>query len=109
MLKNLTQEHVALKSGISVKWLGKIENELEEATDEHQGAIAKTLEVSLEELNHFHERPIFNNCNNSVNSAYNHIVNFQSAEKIEELYKQMIQEKDKIIKELQEQLKKISK
>lgn len=105
MLKNLTQDHVANLGGISAKWLGKIENELEEISDEHIISISKALEVSVEELQHFHEKPIFNNCNHSVNSGYNHIVNYNCDNKITEFYKKIIEEKDTLIKDLQQQVK----
>lgn len=88
--------------------MGKIENGSEQLNEQLLESIAKVLEVSSEELLHFHERPIFNSCNNSINSRYttNSTINYNPIEKIEELYKLIIEEKDRLIQHLIEQNRK---
>jgi transcriptional regulator with XRE-family HTH domain len=65
-MKNLTQDYVAKRSGISTKWLGRIENGSEQVSEKILTSVSQVLEVDKEVIEHFHERPIFQNCNNSV-------------------------------------------
>jgi hypothetical protein len=85
----------------------QIENSQVPVSEEHLKAIADALEISPAELEHFHEKPIFSNCPNSVNSGYtvSSTINYVPVEKLEELYRQLIAEKDKHIAQLEQKLK----
>jgi transcriptional regulator with XRE-family HTH domain len=111
LIKNLTQEFVAEKSGISAKWLGKIENGLEPVSEELINSIAKTLDVKTEDLLNFNDKLVFNqsNTNNNNTNLINPVnnkwtSNYDSVEKIEALYEKLIAEKDKVIAEKNKQI-----
>jgi hypothetical protein len=77
---------------------------VEEISEDYLDAISRVLQVTLEEIKNFHDKPIFKNCNNRINAGYNNTYNFNSLENIEKLYQQILAEKDRIIQTLQKEI-----
>jgi hypothetical protein len=99
ILKNLTQKHFASQLGISEKWLGEMENEKVEISKAIFQKLSNTYQMSIEEIVHFHEKPIFSNTGNYSILGYNNTYKSEFLEKVEVLYKKIIEEKDKLIEE----------
>jgi len=59
----------------------------------------KSFSITVEEIKTFHGRLIFNNWLNSINSGYtsNPTINYNPLEKIDNLYKGLMAEKDKLV------------
>jgi hypothetical protein len=60
-------------------------------------SIAKALSVGLSQLLSFNENLIFNNYIQEQNEGQFVVYNNTSIEKVEELYKQLLKEKDEVI------------
>jgi transcriptional regulator with XRE-family HTH domain len=88
--KNLTQEHLAEKLGMSVAGYGKIEREDTDVPFSRLEQIAATLNMKTEELVGFDENTVFNFMNNQtgINNFYN---KSSISEKERELYDKNIQ------------------
>jgi transcriptional regulator with XRE-family HTH domain len=99
LLKGMKQETIAEKSGVSSRWLSKLENEQEQLTEDLLVQIAQALEVTPYEIEYFHEKPIFNQCPNSINSGItsNSTINYNDIEKVTTLYEQLLAEKERTI------------
>lgn len=100
VLKNLTQKYVATELGISEKWLGEIENEKVVISNEYLDKLSLTFNMSKEEIKYFHEKPIFNNNGNNSILGHNNSYSNESVERVENLYKKIIEEKEKTINTL---------
>jgi transcriptional regulator with XRE-family HTH domain len=97
MLKNLTQKHVANQLGISEKWLGEMENEKVEISKVNLQKLSQTYRMDIMEIVHFHENPIFNITSNNCILGNNNNYTNESVEKLVDLYKKLLEEKDKLI------------
>ncbi len=104
-LKNLTQEAVALRLGVSQKTYSNIENAGNNITYEKIIRIADILEISVPNmlelnpevfLNNTHQRGGISQLNTSV--SYNYLNEEQA-----KLYERLLAEKDTIIELLKEQ------
>lgn len=105
-LKDISQEYLAQKIGVSQSCLQKIESNLSSPTIEKLNDIAKTLEVSLEQLLNFDKQNIFNTefKDHSKNGKiiYSNTDNFVNERK---LFERMVTKRDQEILELKEEIK----
>lgn len=105
-LKDISQEYLAQKIGVSQSCLQKIESNLSSPTIEKLNDIAKTLEVSLEQLLNFDKQNIFNTefKDHSKNGKiiYSNTDNFDNERK---LFERMVTKRDQEILELKEEIK----
>lgn len=94
-LKGFSQEYVASKLALSQTAYSKIESMATKKIDnEKLKEIAAALEVELDDIIHFNESMVFNNCRQSgqINTINNNPI-----EKIQELYERIIsQQKEEI-------------
>lgn len=94
-LKDISQEYLAQKIGVSQSCLQKIESNLSSPTIEKLNDIAKTLEVSLEQLLNFDKQNIFNTefKDHSKNGKiiYSNTDNFDNERK---LFERMVTKRD---------------
>jgi transcriptional regulator with XRE-family HTH domain len=106
-IRNMKQSELAALSGISTRWLSNIENEYVAITSNHLSKIAAALNISQEELIHFHHKVINPSLNNQpIESANNHTT---EASAIVDVYKRLIDKKNKVIGLLEEKLKRREK
>jgi transcriptional regulator with XRE-family HTH domain len=106
-LKDISQEYLAQKIGVSQSCLQKIESNLSSPTIEKLNDIAKTLEVSLEQLLNFDKRLILktefkDNSASHSNIFTNKTDNFDNERK---LFERMVAKRDQEILELKEEIK----
>ena len=106
-LRGMKQEALADALNISQQAISKIEQS-EEVEDDKLEQIAKALGVTKEGIENFSEEAVFNIINNTYNnnsndsstliaSSVNYQPNFNTVEKIVELYERLVQaEKDKV-------------
>lgn len=103
-LRDFSQQSLALELNISQKQLSRIENNEISPTIELDGRISECLKVSFQELLDFTESKIFNNITNNQKGkfvAYNNT----EIKQVEELYKKLLEEKERTIQILQKQFK----
>ena len=106
-LRGMKQEALAEKLGISQQAVSKIEQS-ESIEDEKLEQIAKVLGVTKEGIENFSEEAVFNVINNTYNntssdnstliaSSVNYQPNFNTIDKVVDLYERLLKaEKDKI-------------
>ena len=91
-LKNLTQEHMAEKIGVSQSTYGRFENDITELTISKLEKIAESLGCTLDDIFNFDRGNFLQNTNHSGNiNSPNSIVNDKY------LIEELIKAKDKII------------
>ncbi len=90
--KNLTQEHLAKKLGISQSNYARIENEEIKVSDERLTQIAEILEVSKETITNLDENVFFYISNNEHFTAGTNctVNNYQISPEIQKLYEDKI-------------------
>ncbi|GAB4253009.1 MAG: hypothetical protein Kow0079_08220 [Vicingaceae bacterium] len=104
-LKNISQEFVANELGITTRAYSKIETGETQLTINRLDKICKILNVSPQELLGFDSALIFNNnFNNEHNEGYQQAFNNTDILQVKELYERLLDEKDKIIKVLENQI-----
>ena len=102
-LKNLKQEYVAERLGISTRAYSKIETEETQLTIKRLNEISEILGVSPQEIIGFETSIVFNNGNNQNGGEYsNTIYNQTEIEHVERLYKKLLEEKERTIQLLME-------
>ncbi|PQJ11948.1 transcriptional regulator [Flavipsychrobacter stenotrophus] len=105
-LKGIKQDTLAAKIGMSQGTYSKIEQSA--TIDEAKlKLIAEALELSVDAIKNFNEDAIVNHIQNNYDSSVvNSQINYQfnSIEKIVELYERMLQDKQELINSLQSQL-----
>ena len=102
--KELSQEYLANKLGISQPALSKIENNETKLDFEKVEEIAAILGVDVDDMLNFDKANIFNNCNQSGTfSGVNNSFTF-TGEEIKDVYEKLLAEKDKRIQLLEELL-----
>lgn len=101
-LKNVTQESVALKLGISTRAYSKIETGETQLTINRLNEISQALGITPMEVLGFEAKQVFmNNCNNGGSVGYNITMNF--SEKLATQYEKMIsvlEEEVRLLKDL---------
>lgn len=97
--KNLTQEHLALKLGISQSNYARIEKEEVNISDERLSQIAEILEVTKENITNLDENIFFNITNSQNFAAINNCIvnNYQISPEIQKLYEDKIKLLEDII------------
>jgi transcriptional regulator with XRE-family HTH domain len=96
-LKGFSQQNLADEINVDQKTISRIEKGELSPKFEVIVGIAKVLSVSLSQLLSFNENMIFNNYNQYQQGGnYNAYINTE-IEKVEELYKQLLKEKDEVI------------
>lgn len=102
-LRNLTQQALATEIDLSQKQLSRIEKDEISPTIELVSKICAALDVSLQEMLKFNSNYIFNNITHNQKGEY---INYNNTaiKQIENLYKQLIEEKDRTIKLLETKL-----
>jgi len=95
-MRNLTQEHLAEKLGISVSGFSRIERDEVKVSGERLIRIAELLEVSVDELLRFGDGLIFNNYGSHQNNFST--VHAIEIERIDRLYREQITSlKDEVV------------
>jgi transcriptional regulator with XRE-family HTH domain len=96
-LKGFSQQNLADEIKVDQKTISRIENGELSPKFDIIVAISKILSVSLSQLLSFNENMIFNNYNQYQQGGKFVAYNNTEIEKIEELYKLLLSEKDEII------------
>jgi len=108
-LKDFKQEDMALKLGITTGAYSKMEREETDITHERLKQIAEIFNLSVVELLSFDEKNIFNNINNTANSAiYGNSYNIFS-EEMKKLYEDRNNLQEDKIKYLEEKIETLKK
>lgn len=102
-VRGISQQYLSEKIGISQKQLSRIENEKISPTLALLERICETLEVRLSDILHFNEHLVFNNYNQNHGGEFG-VYNNTEVKQIEQLYKQLLQEKERIIAFLERSL-----
>lgn len=102
-VRGISQQYLSEKIGISQKQLSRIENEKISPTLALLERICETLEVRLPDMLHFNEQLVFNNYNQNHGGEFG-VFNNTEVKQIEQLYKQLLEEKDRMISLLERQL-----
>ena len=95
--KNLSQQYVADKLSVSQSTYSDMENGKITVSDEKLAMIANVLDVSVDVINEYNDQVVFNSC---TQSGYFNTNNINPIDKIEEIYKQLIEVHEKRITEL---------
>ncbi len=104
-VKGYKQEEFAKLLKISQQALSRLENK-KEVDEDILKLVADKLEVPIEAIQAFNSDSFINNFNQKVEQVNNQVetININPFEKIEELYKQIIKDKDKIIAEQKKEI-----
>lgn len=103
--KEMSQEYLASKLGISQPALSKIENNETKLSFEKVEEIAAILGVDVDDMLNFDKANVFNNCNQSGTfSGVNNSFTF-TGEDLKDVYEKLLEEKEKRIQLLEELLK----
>lgn len=100
-LKGFSQQALAESIGLSQKQLSRIETNQVSPTFDTLEKICDALGITLKNLLHFNEDLIFNNVVETQNGGEFIAYNNTDIKQIENLYKQLLAEKDKIISMLE--------
>jgi transcriptional regulator with XRE-family HTH domain len=105
-LKNLTQEYVAKKLGVSRSFYIKVENNETQIKFEQLQALSKVMDVSLNDIIDFNDKQIFNTThhNHNVKNVGN-VINDYQHEEMKAMYEKLLAEKDSRLKEKDEIIK----
>lgn len=96
-LKGFSQQNLADEIKVDQKTISRIEKGDLSPKFETLVAISKALSINISQLLAFNESLIFNNYNQYQQGGnYNAYINTE-IEKVEELYKQLLKEKDEVI------------
>ena len=96
-LKGFSQQNLADEIKVDQKTISRIEKGDLSPKFETLVAISKALAVSLSQLLSFNENLIFNNYNQYQQGGQFVAYNNNEIEKVENLYKQLLKEKDEVI------------
>ena len=100
-LKGFSQQALAESIGLSQKQLSRIETNQVSPTFDTLEKICEALGITLKNLLQFNEDLVFNNYNENHNGGKFIAYNNTDIKQIENLYKQLLTEKDKIISMLE--------
>ncbi len=95
--KNLSQQYVADNLSVSQSTYSDMENGKIAVSEEKLAMIANVLDVSVDVINEYNDQVVFNSC---TQSGYFNTNNINPIDKIEEIYKQLIEVHEKRITEL---------
>lgn len=104
-LKNLTQEYMADKLGISQAAYSKIENGNTKVSYDKLQDIAKIMGVKVEDIQSFDTQKYFNSFNN-LKGNNNGVVNINFDEDIKKLYEDKITLLEKLLAKTEQELNK---
>lgn len=104
-LKNLTQEYMADKLGISQAAYSKIENGATKVSYEKLQDIAKIMDVKVEDIQSFETEKYFNSFNN-LKGNNNGVVTIAFDEDIKKLYEDKIVLLEKLLSKTEQDLNK---
>lgn len=96
-LKGFSQQNLADEIGVDQKTVSRIEKGTLSPKFELLVKISKTMSINLSQLLDFDEKFIFNNYNQNHQGGNFVAYNNTEIEKVEELYKQLLKEKDEVI------------
>ncbi len=96
-IKNFSQQYVADKLSVSQSTYSDIENGKTPISEEKLTLIANILDVSVDVIKEFNDQVVFNSCIQSGYINHNYI---QPVEKIEQLYKDMLEIQEKRIADM---------
>jgi len=102
-LKNLKQEHVAEKLGISITAYGKIERDETDISIERLDQIAKVLEIAPQDILAFDERMLFQFLSSASQCGYTYNINNYG---ITENERKLYEDKIRLLEEVNDSLKK---
>lgn len=95
--KNLSQQYVADNLSVSQSTYSDMENGKIIVTEEKLAIIASILDVSVDIIKEYNDQVVFNSC---TQSGYINTNNINPIDKIEEIYKQIIEVHEKRITDL---------
>ena len=95
--KNLSQQYVADKLSVSQSTYSDMENGKIAVSEEKLAMIANVLDVSVDVINEYNDQVVFNSC---TQSGYINTNNINPIDKIEEVYKQILEVHEKRITDL---------
>lgn len=95
--RNLSQQYVADKLSVSQSTYSDMENGKIAVSEEKLAMIANVLDVSVDVINEYNDQVVFNSC---TQSGYINTNNINPIDKIEEIYKQIIEVHEKRITDL---------
>jgi transcriptional regulator with XRE-family HTH domain len=101
-LKGFSQQFLADEIKVDQKTISRIEQGIISPRFEVLVQIASALTVKLHQLLDFNDHLVFNNFIHSQHGGHFVAYNNTEIEKVEELYKQLLKEKDEVIKLLKE-------
>jgi transcriptional regulator with XRE-family HTH domain len=95
--RNLSQQYVADKLSVSQSTYSDMENGKIAVSEEKLAIIANVLDVSVDVINEYNDQVVFNSC---TQSGYINTNNINPIDKIEEVYKQILEVHEKRITDL---------
>lgn len=95
--KNLSQQYVADELSVSQSTYSDMENGKTIVTEEKLAMIASVLDVSVDIIKDYNDQVVFTSC---TQSGYINTNNINPIDKIEEIYKQIIEVHEKRITDL---------
>ena len=105
-LKNLTQEYVAKKLGVSRSFYIKVENNETQIKFEQLQALSKVMDVSLNDIIDFNDKQIFNTTHHNHNvKTVGNVINDYQHEEMKSMYEKLLVEKDARLQEKDEIIK----
>ena len=105
-LKNLTQEYVAKKLGVSRSFYIKVENNETQIKFEQLQALSKVMDVSLNDIIDFNDKQIFNTTHHNHNvKTVGNVINDYQQEEMKSMYEKLLVEKDARLQEKDEIIK----
>ncbi len=105
-LKGFTQDNLATEIEVNQRTISRIENGTLSPKFDLIVKISKTLSVSLSQLLSFNESLIFNNYNQTQKGGSFIAYNNTEIERVEKLYRELLNEKDEIISLLKNEIHK---
>jgi transcriptional regulator with XRE-family HTH domain len=107
-LKNLKQEHMADKLGISTVTYGKIERDEADVSHERLEQIAKVFDLAIQDILGFDEKQIFNFINSQSGSINgNNIIQFP--QEMKQLYEDKIKLLEEKIEYMAQEIERLKK
>jgi len=109
-LRNLTQDYMADKLGISQSAYSKLETDETTISQERLVQIAKALDITVQDILSFDEKMFFNFTNNHDNASFGYIIHnhVQLSDNERKLYEDKIRLMEELIDQLKKEVARLS-
>ncbi len=109
-LRNLTQDYMADKLGISQSAYSKLETDETTISQERLVQIAKALDITVQDILSFDEKMFFNLTNNQDHASFGYIIhnNIQLSDNERKLYEDKIRLMEELIDQLKKEVARLS-